>query len=415
MLPDSERIVVTGMGCVSPLGGDLDSTWEGVRSGRSGIGPIDSFDTEGLPVDFAGQVTAELDLGDVPHKEARRLDKVVRFTVAATREALAGAKLEVGEHNAHRIGVAIGSGVGGLETISNNLKALLNGGVRRVSPFTIPMAISNMCGGFISIHHGLRGPNLCHVSACASGAHSIGEALHVIRRGEADVMIAGGAEAPIVDIGVAGFAAMRALSTRRDEPERASRPFDQGRDGFVMAEGAGALVLESLAHARARGATIHAEVLGYGASGDGLHMAAPDETGDGAARCILLALEHAELAPEAVGHVNAHATSTEAGDVAEAVALRRVFGKALDEIPVSATKSSTGHALGAAGALEAILTIRSLEDECLPPTINLDDPDPACALDHVALEARRASPRIALSNSFGFGGTNAALLFARPD
>jgi len=340
---------------------------------------------------------------------------VVRFALAATREALADAKLEITEANADRVGVAIGSGIGGLDTISQNLRAMMAGGIRRVSPFTIPMAISNMSGGYVSIHHGLRGPNLCHVSACASGAHSIGEALHVIRRGEADAMVAGGAEAPIVDIGLAGFAAMRALSTRNDEPERASRPFDRGRDGFVMGEGAGTLMLESLAHARARGATIHAEVLGYGASGDGLHMAAPDETGEGAARCMRLALESAGLAPADVGHVNAHATSTPAGDVAEVVALRRVFGADLERIPVSATKSVTGHLLGAAGALEAILAIRALESETLPPTINLDDLDPECELDHVVGGARKAVARVALSNSFGFGGTNAALIFGRPD
>jgi 3-oxoacyl-[acyl-carrier-protein] synthase II len=407
---DTERVVVTGLGCVSPLGLDLESTWAAVIAGVSGVAAISRFDASALPVRFAAEVKGEPDLGDLPPKETRRCDRFVRFALGAARAALGDSKLEIHDGNRERIGAAIGSGIGGLETLTSNHKTLLERGARRVSPFTIPMSIGNMSSGYVSIAYGLRGPNLCHVSACASGAHSIGEAAEWIRRGAADVIVAGGSEAPIVDIGVAGFAAMRALSTRNDEPEAASRPFDRGRDGFVIGEGAGALVLESLAHARARGASIRAEVLGYGMSSDGQHMAAPDESGDGEARCIQLALADARLGASEIEHINAHATSTPAGDSAEVAALRSVFGATLDRIPVSATKSMTGHLLGAAGAIEAILAIRAMETQTLPPTINLTDPDPGCALDHVVGQARSAGPRRVLSNSFGFGGTNAALV-----
>ena len=407
---DDQRIVVTGMGCITPLGLDLESSWQGAIAGRSGVAPISLFDASELPVQFAAEVKGEPDLGDLPPKETRRFDRFVGFALAAAREALRDSGLAIDDDNRERIGVAIGSGIGGLHTLTSNLKTLIDRGARRVSPFTIPMSIGNMAGAYVSIVHGLRGPGLCHVSACASGAHSIGEACEWIRRGEADVILAGGAEAPIVDIGVAGFAAMRALSTRNDAPEAASRPFDRGRDGFVIGEGAGVLVLESLSHARERGAVVRAEVLGYGISSDGLYMAAPDESGTGAARCMELALADAGLPPSAVEYLNPHATSTPAGDTAEVTALRRVFGASLGAIPVSATKSMTGHQLGAAGAVEAILTIRAMQARTLPPTINLEDVDPDCALDHVAGTAREASPRIALSNSFGFGGTNASLL-----
>jgi 3-oxoacyl-[acyl-carrier-protein] synthase II len=310
--------------------------------------------------------------------------------------------------------VAIGSGIGGIKTLLENHDALVKGGPRRVSPFTIPMCISNMPAGSVSIQYGLMGPNLCHVSACASGSHAIGESAALISRGLADVMIAGGTEAPIVGITVSGFAAMKALSTRNAEPERASRPFDSGRDGFVLGEGAGIMVLESLKHARARGANICAELLGFGASADGLHMVQPPKGGDGAARCMEMALADAGLSAADVGHVNAHATSTPAGDPPEVYALRRVFGKSIDRVAVSATKSMTGHLLGAAGAVEGIFTVRALQTGKLPPTINLDDPDPECALDHVAQKARDSQVEVALSNSFGFGGTNATLVFGVP-
>jgi len=415
--PASERIVVTGRGCVTPLGSDLASTWQAALAGHSGVAPIHLFDAADLGVRIAAQVDTPIDVCHASPKEERRFDRFVRFALAAAREAIADAGLDLGgpeDPRRERAGVAIGSGIGGLGTITSNYLALLEKGARRVSPFTIPMAIGNMASGYVSIVHGLRGPNLCHVSACASGAHAIGESLQMIRRGDVDVMVAGGAEAPIVDIGVAGFAAMRALSTRNDEPERASRPFDCARDGFVVGEGAGVVVLESLAHARARGAPVLAEVLGYAASADARFMAAPDPAGEGAARCIALALRDAGLSPGEVAHINAHATSTPPGDCAEVVALRSVFGEALERIPVSATKSMTGHLLGAAGAVEAILSIEALRAGMLPPTINLDDPDPECALDHVAGVARASNARTALSNSFGFGGTNASLVFGLP-
>jgi len=410
---DSQRVVITGIGCVTPLGLDTTSTWDAAIAGQGGVAPITRFDASELPVRFAAEVKGEPDPGDLEPKELRRFDRVVRYALAAARESLLDAKLEVTDANRDRIGVAVGSGIGGLETLTTNQQVLLERGARRVSPFTIPMAIANMPSGYVSIAYGLRGPNVAHVSACASGAHALGEALEWIRRGAADVVLAGGAEAPLAPLGVAGFAAMRALSTRNDEPARASRPFDRGRDGFVIGEGAGVLVLESLAHARARGAHIRAELLGYGAAADGLHMAAPDETGASAARCMRLALESAGVAPSAVGYVNAHATSTPVGDIAEVAALRSLFGDALDATPVSATKSMTGHLLGAAGAVEAILCVRALETGVLPPTINLDDPDPECALDHVAGKARSSDVRVALSNSFGFGGTNASLVLGR--
>lgn len=408
------RIVVTGMGCVSPLGPDVSSTWEGVSEARCGVGELTRFDTaqfDRFPVRIAAEARGELDLGDLPTKEARRLDLGVRFALAAAREALADSRLEVTDANRDRIGVAIGSGIGGLGTLMVNHHNLLKSGPRRVSPFTIPMALGNMPAGMVSIMFGLRGPNQCHVSACASGSHSIGEAAWMIARGDADAMLVGGSEAPLVDIAVAGFASMKALSTRNESPLTSSRPFDRDRDGFVIGEGAGMLVIESLEHARQRGAPIHAELLGYGATADASHPVAPEETGEGAARCMRLALAAAELDESQIDYVNAHATSTPAGDPIEARALRTVFGKHLQDIPVSGTKSMTGHLLGAAGALEAILCIQALEVGLLPPTINLDHPDPECELDHVANKPRPVAIRTALSNSFGFGGTNATLVF----
>ncbi|HYB12325.1 MAG TPA: beta-ketoacyl-ACP synthase II [Myxococcota bacterium] len=407
------RVVVTGLGCVTPLGGDLASTWASAVAGVSGVGAITRFDASQLPVQIAAEVRAPVEVPGLNPKEARRLDRFILLGLAAAEEAwhdsgLAGSGVEL-----DRAGVAIGSGIGGLATILENHRILLTSGARRVSPFTIPMTISNMASGYVSMRHGLRGPNLCHVSACSTGSHSIGEAARLIERGDADVMLAGGAEAPLTEIAVAGFAAMRALSTRSDDPERASRPFDVGRDGFVMAEGAGVLVLESLEHARARGARIRAEVAGYAATADAAHMTLPDETGSGAQRCMRLALADADLPAEAVDHVNAHATSTPAGDPAEARAIRAVFGDHTDRLPVSATKSMTGHLLGAAGAVEALLCIRALEAQLLPPTINLDQPDPECPLDHVVGKARRCAVRVTLSNSFGFGGTNASLVLTR--
>jgi 3-oxoacyl-[acyl-carrier-protein] synthase II len=407
------RVVVTGIGCVSPLGVGLDATWSGAIEGRSGIAPITRFDTEGYAARFAGEVSGELDLSDLPSKEARRLDRTVVLALVAAREALEGSKLGIDDTNRERVGVAIGSGIGGLSTLEAGVETLLTSGPRRVPPFVIPMAICNMASGYVAIRHGIQGPNLCHVSACATGSHSIGEAARAIERGDADVVLAGGCEASITRIGMAAFATMRALSTRNDEPTLASRPFDRARDGFVMGEGAAVLVLESEEHARARGAPIRAQLLGYAATSDAAHIAQPTENAEGAQRCMRLAIEDAGIVPSDVGYLNAHATSTPAGDPSEARAIRAVFGSHADALPVSATKSMTGHLLGAAGAVEAALCIRALETGILPPTTNLDDPDPECALDHVANRAREANVEVVLSNSFGFGGTNAALVFGR--
>jgi 3-oxoacyl-[acyl-carrier-protein] synthase II len=407
-------VVVTGLGAVTPLGGDAPTTWRAAVEGRSGIAAIDTFDASEYPVRFAAAVKGELELGDMPPKEVRRLDRVIALALVAAREALQQSGLEVRDANRERIGVAIGSGIGGLTTLQESIRSLIHSGPRRVQPFTIPMAICNMSSGYVAIRHGLQGPNLCHVSACATGAHSIGEAARAVARGDADVMLAGGTEAPITEVGLAGFAAMRALSTRNDDPARASRPFDRDRDGFVMGEGAAVLVLEAEDHARERGARPLAEVLGYGATADAAHIAQPTEYAEGAQRCMRLALEDAGLAPSDVDYLNAHATSTPAGDVSEARAIRAVFGSHAGRLAVSATKSMTGHMLGAAGALEALLCVRVLETGWIPPTINLDAPDPECELDHVAQKARQQDVRVALSNSFGFGGTNAALVLGRP-
>jgi 3-oxoacyl-[acyl-carrier-protein] synthase II len=407
------RVVVTGLGCVTPLGGDVDSTWEAAVEGRSGIGPFTRFDTCGFQVRFGGEVRSELDLGDIAPKEARRLDRMIALAVAASREAVRNGGLAADAVDPERVGVAIGSGIGGLATLEESFDVMTKRGPGRISPFMIPMIISNMAGGYVAILQGLLGPNLCHVSACATGAHSIGESARIIERGDADVMLAGGTEAANTKLGVAGFSAMRALSIRNDDPQAASRPFDRDRDGFVMSEGAAVLVLEEAEHARARGARVLGELLGYGMSADATHMAIPSESAEGAQRCMRLALEDAELGPGDVHYVNAHATSTPAGDPAEVRAIRAVFGRYADGIAVSATKSMTGHLLGAAGAVEALFCLRALESGVLPPTINLDNPDPECELDHVANKARRRQVCVTISNSFGFGGTNATLVFGR--
>ena len=406
----AKRVVVTGVGCVTPLGANYAETLASALAGRSGVGPTTHFDASDFSCRIAAEYSGELAPSVLGAKDLRRTNRCVLFALEATAEALADSDLDIEEGNRDRIGVAIGSGIGGLGTILENDAILRESGPRRVSPFTIPMGISNMSSGMVSVHHGLRGPNICHVSACASGSHAIGEGVRLIQRGEADAMVVGGAEAPILGVTVAGFASMKAVSTRNDAPQQASRPFDRARDGFVVGEGAGILVIESLERALARGARIRAEVIGYGASADATHMVAPDSEGTGAALCMQRALDEAGLPREEVGYVNAHATSTPAGDVAEVVALRRVFGDHLDRLPVSATKSMTGHLLGAAGSVEAILCIGAMESERLPPTLNLEDVDPECQLDHVAEKARGARVAVALSNSFGFGGTNASLI-----
>jgi 3-oxoacyl-[acyl-carrier-protein] synthase II len=407
------RVVVTGLGCVTPLGQGAAATWDALVRGKSGVTALEGPDFASLPSRVAGSVRGEFDPGDVDPKERRRLDRVILLALAAAREAASDASLSDGAVESSRAGVAIGSAIGGLSTLLGNHVAFLSGGARRVSPFAIPMALANMPGAYVAIKHGLRGPNFAHVSACASGAHAIGEAARAIERGDADVMLAGGAEATTVPFVVAAFANMQALSRRNDEPARASRPFDLGRDGFVMAEGAGVLVLEAEEHARARGVRIRAALLGYGASADASHIAAPDDEGVGARLCMERALRDAGLAPGDVDYVNAHATSTPAGDRSEARAIRSVFGRAADSLPVSSTKSMTGHLLGAAGAVEALACVRALETGVLPPTINLEQPDPECELDNVANKAREARARVALSNAFGFGGANSSLIFAR--
>jgi 3-oxoacyl-[acyl-carrier-protein] synthase II len=406
------RVVVTGLGCVTPLGNSAEATWDALLRGVSGVGALAGPDYAALPSRVAGEVKGEVDPGDVDFKERRRLDRVILFALAAAREAAESAGV-AGAVDPARAGVAIGSAIGGLGTLLANHVAFLSGGPRRVSPFAIPMALANMPGAYVAIKHGLRGPNFAHVSACASGAHAIGEAARAIERGDADLMLAGGAEAATVPFVVAAFANMQALSRRNDEPARASRPFDRGRDGFVMAEGAGVLVLEAEEHARARGAPVRATLLGYGASADAQHVAAPDEDGAGARACLERALRDAGVAPGDVHYVNAHATSTPAGDRSEARAIRSVFGAAADALPVSSTKSMTGHLLGAAGAVEALFCVRALETGLLPATRNLDDPDPECALDHVAGKPREVRARVAVSNAFGFGGANSSLVLGR--
>ena len=405
---------MTGFGCVSPLGSDFGSTWEGAREGRSGAARVTRFDPDGYPCQIAAECADQLVLDGVESKDLRRMDRGVALALKASQEAIGRASLVIDDANRDRIGVAVGSGIGGLSTLLSNQQVLHEKGPRRVSPFTIPMAISNMPSGMISVHFGLQGPNLAHVSACASGSHAIGEGTEMIRRGQVDAMIVGGVEAPIVGLAMAGFSAMKALTTRNEEPERASRPFDRGRDGFLIGEGAAVLVLEAADSAKSRGAPALARILGYGTTADASHMVAPDPSGDGAGRCMVAALGDAGLLPQDIGYLNAHATSTPAGDASEVAAIRRIFGSGVDGLPVSATKSVTGHLLGADAALEAILTIAALRDGVLPPTINLEDIDPDCALDHVVQTARSCQTEVALSNSFGFGGTNVSLVLAQP-
>jgi 3-oxoacyl-[acyl-carrier-protein] synthase II len=411
----SRSVLVTGLGLVTPLGIGVPQNWDALLAGRSGIRRVTTFDPVGLPCDVAGEVP-DFDPGRwVDRREERRLDRFIALAIAAADEAVKHAALVVTPEDVERIGVAVGVGLGGLPGIENNHRAFLTGGPRKVSPYFIPAVIANLAPGWIARRLGARGPNLAIATACASGAHAIGEATEMITAGRADVMLAGGAESTITPLAMAGFGVMRALSTWDGAPEAASRPFDRRRSGFVMGEGAGMLVLEDAEHARRRGAPILAEVLGYGASADAFHITQPPADGKGAQQAIRQALARGGVRPEAVAHVNAHGTGTPQGDVAEARALRAVFGSHADRIHVSATKSVTGHLLGAAGAVEAVYTVLALRHQLLPPTRNLDEPDPACDLNHVRDEPRPADVAVALSNSFGFGGANAALLFgARP-
>lgn len=407
------RVVVTGMGALTPLGNTVETSWQGLQAGKSGIGLIDYYDISKHGTRFAGLIK-DLDVEQyMAKKEARKMDAFIQYGLIAGAQAIADAAIEITDANRHRIGVAMGSGIGGIYNIENNHTSLINGGPRKVSPFVIPGSIINMISGNLSIQYGLQGPNFAMVTACTTGTHSIGYAARTIQYGDADVMIAGGAEHGSSPLGMAGFAAARALSTRNDEPQKASRPWDKGRDGFVLADGAGALVLEELEHARARGARIYGEVVGFGVSGDAYHMTAPPEDGAGAAASMRNALQDAGLAADAIGYINAHGTSTPAGDIAETRAIKAVFGAAAQGVPVSSTKSMIGHLLGAAGAVEAIICLLAMRDGVLPPTINLDDPEDGCDLDYIPHTAREQAVDVTMSNSFGFGGTNGTLIFAR--
>jgi 3-oxoacyl-[acyl-carrier-protein] synthase II len=408
------RVVITGLGTVSPLGNSVAPTWAAILAGQSGVGHIDRFDVGAIPVQIAAMVKDFDPANYIPHKDVKKMESFIHYGLAAAIEAIDDAGLVSEALDLDRVGILIGSGIGGLDGIERNTLALAEQGPRRVSPFFVPGAIINMVSGQLSIRYGFRGPNLATVTACAAGTHSIGQAARMIAYGDADAMIAGGAEGAISPLGVAGFAAARALSTRNDDPTRASRPWDRDRDGFVLGEGAGVLVLESLAHAQARGAHIYAELIGFGMSADAYHMTAPSADGDGARRCMQAAMKDAGINPEDIGYINAHGTSTLAGDAAEVVALRAALGTYAKQCPVSSTKSMTGHLLGAAGGVEAVFSVLALRDQVLPPTINLDHPSDDCDLDfvpHTAREVRGLD--VVMSNSFGFGGTNGALIFRR--
>jgi len=398
------------MGAVTPLGNDLKTTWEGLLAGRSGVGAVTRFDASELPARIAAEVRGFDAAAFIEPKELKKMDLFIHYAVAAAHMALEDSGLSIGDLNRDRVGVFIGSGMGGLPNIEETLRKVIEQGPRRVSPFFIPGTIINLAPGQVAIRTGARGPNQSAVTACASGAHAIGDAYRVIQRGDADAMIAGGTEAALCTLGLAGFCASRALSTRNDEPERASRPFDRDRDGFVMGEGAGIVVLEEMAAARARGARIYAEVVGYGSTGDAYHITAPPPDANGAVRCMRIALADAGLAPDEIDYVNAHATSTMA-DALETLAVKTAFGAHARKLVVGSTKSMTGHLLGAAGGVEGIFTILAIHTGMVPPTINLENPDPACDLDACPGKARKMTVRAALSNSFGFGGTNATLAF----
>ncbi len=405
-----KQIVVTGLGAITPVGNDVPIMWKALIEGRSGVGPITLFDASQMETRFAAEVKG-FDAGNwVKRKEARRMDRFTQFAVAAATQAIADAGLELGRENTNRIGVIIGSGIGGIGTLLAEVETMREKGPGRVSPFLIPMMISDTAPGQVAIQFGLKGINLSVVSACASGANAIGEAAEMIRRGVVDVVLAGGAEAGIVPIAIAALGVMGAVSRRNEAPQKASRPFDAHRDGFVFGEGASVLVLESLEHAQARGARIYAELVGYGSSADAYHITAPQESGEGAAAAMQQALKQAGLKPKEIGYINAHGTSTPLNDKMETAAIKQVFGQHAYHLPISSTKSMTGHLLGAAGALEAIICIKALEGT-IPPTINYETPDPECDLDYVPNMARHIPIQTAMSNSFGFGGHNACLIF----
>jgi 3-oxoacyl-[acyl-carrier-protein] synthase II len=409
----SRRVVVTGVGLVSPLGIGTEANWAALCAGRSGIGPITRFDASQFSARIAGEVKDFDPLQFIEKKDVKKMDVFIQLAIAASQFAVDDAKLTVAPDIATRVGVFIASGIGGFSTIEREHKALIEGGPRRISPFFIPASIINLAAGQVSIRFGAKGPNSATCTACSASAHAIGDALEIIRRGRADVMIAGGSEAAITPMGVGGFAAMRALSTRNDEPQRASRPFDRDRDGFIMGEGSGVIVLEELEFARRRGAPVYAELVGYGMSADAFHITAPSEDGDGGMRVMRSALDDAGVAPESIDYINAHGTSTPFNDKLETLAIRRLFGDHAPRLAISSTKSMTGHLLGAAGGLEAGITALAIKHQLAPPTINYETPDPECDLDYVPNASRQIAIEYALSNSFGFGGTNGALLFRR--
>lgn len=407
------RVVVTGLGLVAPVGLDVASGWENILAGKSGIQPITHFDIEPFSVHFGGPIYGFDVEQYIPKKEARKMDAFIHYGIAAGVQAIKDSGLEITEKNAKRIGVAIGSGIGGVTGIENGYGAYLKGGPRKISPFFVPANIINMVAGNLSIMYGLKGPNISIVSACSTGAHNIGDAMRMIQYGTVDMMVAGGAEMATSPTGLGGFAAARALSTRNDDPQGASRPWDRDRDGFVLSDGAGVLMLEELEHAKARGARIYAELAGSAMNSDAFHMTSPSPNGEGAADCMRLAVADAKLSMDDVNYINAHGTSTPAGDVAETMAVKAAFGDHARKLAVSSTKSMTGHMLGAAGGAEALFTVLALRDQVMPPTINLDNPDEQCDLDYVPHNAREAKIDVAISNSFGFGGTNGTLVFRR--
>jgi len=409
------RVVVTGLGIVSPVGSKLETAWDNIKAGRSGINRIspDLFDASAFSVQIAGNVKGFNADDYIKPKDQKKMDKFIHYGIGAGVEAIRDSGLEVTEENAERIGVLMGSGIGGLDTIERNYATFLNGGARKISPFFVPASIINMVAGNLSIMFGLKGPNMSIVSACATATHSIGDAARMISYGDADVMVAGGAEMGSTPLGIGGFAAARALSTRNDDPEAASRPWDKDRDGFVLGDGAGVLVLEEYEFAKKRGARIYCELVGYGMSSDAYHMTTPSEGGEGAARCMVNAMKDAGLNTTDIDYVNAHGTSTPAGDKAETMAVKRALGDHAYNVAVSSTKSMTGHLLGAAGGIEAVFSVLAIRDQILPPTINMDNQDPECDLDYVPNVARETAVTVAMSNSFGFGGTNGTLIFKK--
>ena len=409
------RVVITGLGMVSPVGLNVADSWANILAGKSGIAPLTHFDVSEFSVRFGGSIR-DFDITDyISSKDAKKMDPFIHYGIAAGMQAVRDSGLEITEENAERIGVAIGSGIGGLTGIEKGHDAFLQGGPRKISPFFVPSNIINMISGNLSIIYGMKGPNYAITTACATATHSIGDAARLIEYGDADVMIAGGAEMATSTTGLGGFAAARALSTRNDDPQAASRPWDKDRDGFVLSDGAGVVVLEEYEFAKARGAKIYAEVIGFGMSGDAYHMTSPSQGGEGAARCMKLAMKNAGINPEEVDYINAHGTSTPAGDVGETHAMKTAFGDHAYKVAVSSTKSMTGHLLGAAGGIEAVFSALAIRDQVAPPTINLDNPDPECDLDYVPGAARPMKIDVAMSNSFGFGGTNGTLIFRKLD